>query len=427
MALLQVMGLALAVSTLWPGSAALVLPLARPLRRLSGRVAARATKDESPAVDEEGATRLVPERPSDLLASLESRRPTLEPGPARGHLAGRLRSTPTSLAREEAAARAAEKAEAEAKAAAAAEAAAEAAAAAELGLPPLAERTFLVTGATSGIGRFTAELLAKAGCKVLLHGRDEKKLIHMMKVFNREIPGCRMDAFQADLSLMSEVRELASEVASRHPVIHGILHNAASMDGDFRGKRKLTKEDNEHSMAVNALAPFLLTSLLMENVQASGAGRVVFSSSTTMGKGSFLDDLCCERAWSGNHAYTLGKLCNSMVAQEMHEHFGDAPRLCVHAINPGVVDTKLMRHGASWGRGRRTGRKWRTTFGLLPHVRTATASFEALTKNRFQEVSGLQVEGSPSEVNDPAKRARLWEDLEAITGATWYVPAAVAA
>eukprot|EP00415_Alexandrium_ostenfeldii_P001527 UN1527 len=239
-----------------------------------------------------------------------------------------------------------------------------------------------------------------------------------------------MDGFQADFSLMQEVREFASLVSSRYPVVHGILHNAATIDGDFIGQKKLTKEDLEHTMAVNAMAPYLLTSLLMDNLRASGAGRVVFSSSANMGRGEFLDDPCCEREWSGNHAYRLSKLCNSMVAAEMHERFGDAPRLCFHAIDPGLVDTKLMRQGAVWGKGARRVRHRRKTdsiFGLVPHVRTATASFEALTQNGFQEASGFQVENSPPEVNDASKRAQLWEDFDHLTGATWSAPVSVAA
>lgn len=372
---------------------------------------------------EEGESRNKGAGPADLLAELK-----LEPSRSRVHHNGRLRATPISVAKEKEAVKAAEMAEAEKRAVAAFEAAARDADAADLGLPPLRERTFLVTGATDGIGRFTAELLAKEGCTVLLHGREQRKLVHLMRVFGRDFRRTPLDGFEADLSLMNEVREFASLVSSRYPVIHGILHNAATMDGDLKGKKKVTKEDNEHTIAVNALAPFLLTSMLMENLRASGAGRVVFSSSPNMGKGAFLDDLCCERDWSGNHAYSLSKLCNSMVAAEMHERFGDAPRLCFHAIDPGLVDTKLMRQGAVWGRGKRWNRgKRQTMVGLLPHVRTATASFEALTQNRFQEASGFQVKDSPAEVNDAEKRAQLWEDLEDLTGATWPVPLSVAA
>jgi len=304
---------------------------------------------------------------------------------------------------------------------AAAAAAEKAAAAAALGLPPLAERTYLVTGATSGIGRYTAELLAKAGCMVLVHGRYERRVLSTMRELGRLQPGMRFDGFQADFSMMSEVRELAEMVANRYPVIHGVLHNAATINGKIKGKKQVTREDNEHSMAVNALAPFLLTSLLMENVRASGAGRFVFSSSASMGGAKFLNDLRCERDWSGIHAYSLSKLCNSMVAAELHERFGCAPRLCFHAIDPGLADTKLMRFGASWGKGKGGRQHRKSVYGLLPNVRTANASFQALTENSFQEVSGLRVAQSAPEVHDAAKRDKLWEDFVCLTGATWPV------
>jgi len=298
----------------------------------------------------------------------------------------------------------------------------------QLRLPPLAERTFLVTGSTAGIGRFTAELLAKEGCMVLVHGKDHRKVFSTMQKIQRKHRTARLDGFEADLSMMKEVRELADMVSSRHPVIHGILHNAATIDGDFKGRKKVTREQNEKTLAVNTFAPFLLTSLLLDNVRASGAGRIIFSSSATMGGGEFLDDLLCEREWSGNHAYALSKLCDSMLAAELHERFGHAPKLCFHSIDPGLADTKIMRQGASWGKGRRGGRRWRMPVrGMLPSVRTATASFEALTKDAFQEVSGNQVRDTPEEVRDVSKRAQLWEDLVELTGAEWPVPVSASA
>merc|ERR1712113_508807 len=96
----------------------------------------------------------------------------------------------------------------------------------------------------------------------------------------------------------------------------------------------------------------------------------------------------------------------------MHQRYGDAPRLCFHAIDPGTVDTKLMRHGSSWSCGHRKARAHiRKVVGMFPNVRTATASFEALTKDSFQEVSGTNLANSTREVYDAEKRARLWDDL----------------
>jgi len=293
----------------------------------------------------------------------------------------------------------------------------------ELGLPRIKDRTFLVTGSTNGIGRRTVELLCAQNCTVIMHGRKESRLLHWMDQIKRKNRKATIDGFVADLSLMSDVQEFAELVKERHPVIHGVLHNAATIYGDFTGKRVVTWDQHEHSLAVNVLAPFLLTALLLPAVRASGAGRFIFSSSTNMGFGESLDDLQGERAWSGNRQYRFTKLCDAMIAQELHHRYGEAPNLCFHAIDPGTVDTKLMRHGSGWGQGVRKGRHQRISFnGVYPNVRTATASFQSLTEPGFQRESGRNLEGAPSEIEDAEKRARLFDELSELTGAEWPTP-----
>merc|ERR1719414_1414319 len=117
---------------------------------------------------------------------------------------------------------------------------------------------------------------------------------------------------------MPEVRRLGAEVAAQFPVIHGLLNNAGTFAGDYTDRRKVTAEGNEYSLAVNVLAPFLLTSLLLENVIASGAGRVLVTSSYSAGSNEMLADLQCKRGWSDHTAYELSKLCDAMIAMELH-------------------------------------------------------------------------------------------------------------
>jgi len=289
-----------------------------------------------------------------------------------------------------------------------------------LSLPPLVDRTYLVTGATDGIGLYTADLLAKRGAMVIIHGKDESRVMEAMETIREKHPRARLDGVAYNLKHMSEVRDLASDILEHHPVIHGVLHNAATVDGNFGGRKLVSKEDTEETLAVNAMAPFLLTSLLMDSVRSSGAGRFIFSSSDSMRGGEYLDDLCCDRRWTGNHAYRLSKLCLSMVAEELHQRYGDAPKLTFHAINPGLVETKLQRQCVVWGQKARRGRTRDKVFaGTIPHVRTAKASFDALTEAAFQMNSGSRLDASPNEVFDDAKRAQLWEDLIEYTGATW--------
>lgn len=266
-------------------------------------------------------------------------------------------------------------------------------------LPPISERVFLITGATDGIGEFTAELLAKEKCTVLVHGRNPDKVSRVVNSLTRFSPN--IHGFVADLCLMTEVRRLASEVSDRFPVIHGLLNNAGTFAGDYTRTRKVTAEGNEYSLAVNVLAPFLLTSLLFDNVKASGCGRVIITSSISAGSNDALRDLQCERKWSDHRAYELSKLCDAMMAMELHNRYGNPPRLCFHTMDPGTVDTKMLRAG--WGRG--------------PSVRTATTSFEMLVQDEFQITSGSGNSYCCGEGEQ--SRKRLWQELEKLTGAVY--------
>jgi len=272
--------------------------------------------------------------------------------------------------------------------------------------PPLPQRIFLVTGSTDGIGKFTAEQLAKKGCTVLVHGRNPEKIKRTLQELGRMAPEAKLHGFQADLSLMSEVRRLAAEVSEKFPVIHGLLNNAGTFDGDYTGRRQETSEGNEYSLAVNVMAPFLLSSLLLPNVRASGAGRIIATSSVSKGAGDALGDLQLRQGWSGHRAYSLSKLCDAMMIVEMDKRYGDAPRLCFHTMDPGTVDTKMLRAG--WWSGGAS-------------VRTATKSFRMLSEDSYQAKSGSALGGG--EVSNARLRAKLWEDLEALTGAAWPQPA----
>ncbi|KAJ1639647.1 putative short-chain dehydrogenase [Pavlovales sp. CCMP2436] len=276
-----------------------------------------------------------------------------------------------------------------------------------------APRTFLVTGSTDGIGRFTATQLAKAGHTVLVHGRSAEKVARVVT----EVRACgaaSVDGFVADLSLCSEVRRLGSEVLARHPVLDGLLNNAGTFDGDYTGSRVVTAEGNEYSLAVNVAAPFLLTSLLLPALRKSAHARVLFTSSMSQGSAGVLDDPQMEKGWEGHSAYSFSKLANAMLAVEMHARYADPPRLTVNTMDPGTVDTKMLRAG--WWSGGSS-------------VETATASYWLLTDPRLAETSGKYfVEHGQSRasatVNDADKRRRLWEYLAELTGAAWTPPRA---
>ncbi|CAE7900328.1 DHRSX [Symbiodinium sp. KB8] len=294
-------------------------------------------------------------------------------------------------------------------------------------MPPLEERVYLVTGATKGHGLETAMRLLDSGCSVILHGKSEDLLKRYLSDLSDSFETHKIDGFECDLQEMEDVESLASLIAERHPRIHGILHNAATIDGSFTGKRKYTFNFHaEQTMAVNALAPFYLTSLLLPQLEAAGNARVMFATSPTMGGSDHLDDLKCERYWTGLHSYRLSKLCLEMVAKEMHLRYGAAPNLTFHSFNPGTADTKLMRQGTVYGAGKKMGRGRKIVKteqpNYLPAPRVRKAAYFAMVDDKYQRESGHFVgdaEKMPQVIQDAAAREKLWQEFVELTGAQW--------
>eukprot|EP00967_Tisochrysis_lutea_P048252 scaffold58909_cov31-Tisochrysis_lutea.AAC.1 len=265
-------------------------------------------------------------------------------------------------------------------------------------------KTYLVTGATDGIGRATCDQLVRAGHSVLVHGRDGAKVQTCLDELNALRPGGGRMGFTADLSSMAQVRRLGAEVAAAFPALDGLLNNAGSFDGDYTGQRVVTDEGNEYTLAVNVLAPFLLTSLLLPSLRASGAGRIVISSSVSAGAGNKLGDLQLESAYSGHTAYSLSKLCDAMLSKEMHARYGDPPRLTFNTMDPTAecglgCDTKMLRAG--WG-------------GWGAPATASTISAKMLTLEEWEMKSGTGLT-SLREVANPALRKALWDECMRLT------------
>jgi NAD(P)-dependent dehydrogenase (short-subunit alcohol dehydrogenase family) len=200
--------------------------------------------------------------------------------------------------------------------------------------------TILITGATDGIGRTTAHLLAARGARVVLHGRNQSKLDDVARSVEAQSPGNVAGTLVADLGSLEQVRKLAAAVTAHHPDVGVLLNNA----GVFMNDRVVTEDGFEMTFAVNHLAPFLLTHLLLPQLQAH-RGRVVNVSSIAHKRGELdFDNLQFERNFSGYAAYALSKLANVLFSVELAHRLGD-PGLTVNSLHPGVVTTKLLVGG----------------------------------------------------------------------------------
>ena len=161
----------------------------------------------------------------------------------------------------------------------------------------MAGKTVLVTGGTGGIGRAAAIGLARMGARVGITGRDRARADDAAAAITRETGNPAVDIFVADMSSQAEVRRLAGEVLAAYPRLDVLLNNV----GGFWAHRHVTADGLEHTFALNHLAPFLLTNLLLDRLIASAPARVVTVSSGAHSTGKIdFDDLMGERSYSGS-------------------------------------------------------------------------------------------------------------------------------
>jgi NAD(P)-dependent dehydrogenase (short-subunit alcohol dehydrogenase family) len=199
----------------------------------------------------------------------------------------------------------------------------------------VASRTIVITGASDGIGAAAARTLAKAGEQVVVVGRSAEKTRALAKDIDA-------DYFLADFSDLAQVRTLAEQLKSDYPRIDVLANNA----GGIMGKRTLTVDGNESTFQVNHLAPFLLTTLLMDTLAASGA-KIINTSSAANNFGKLdLSDLTASHGYSTNRAYGTGKLANILFTSELHRRFHERG-ITTAAFHPGVVRTNFAAESAS--------------------------------------------------------------------------------
>ena len=196
-------------------------------------------------------------------------------------------------------------------------------------------RTVLVTGGTAGIGKATAIGLAALGARLAIAGRDLPRAEAAADDIRAATGNPNVDAFGADMSSQAEVRRLAAEVLDAYPRLHVLVNNV----GGFWSGRHVTADGLERTFAVNHLAAFLLTELLMGRLKASAPARVVTVSSGAQSQGTIdFDDLQGERDYSGQTAYNQSKLASVMFTYELARHL-DGTAVTANVLHPGVVNT----------------------------------------------------------------------------------------
>jgi NAD(P)-dependent dehydrogenase (short-subunit alcohol dehydrogenase family) len=270
-------------------------------------------------------------------------------------------------------------------------------------------RTIVITGASDGIGAASARQLHDAGERVVVVGRNPEKTDAVVSALGA-------DSLVADFSDLSQVRELAASLLDRYEKIDVLANNAGGMFGD----RKMTRDGFELTFQVNHLAPFLLTTLLMDRLVDSGASVIQTSSEAARRFARFdIDDLQGERRYSASAAYGNGKLANVLLTKELHRRYGDAGLNAV-AFHPGVIGSGFA--GSSTGVMR-----WFYTSPLTRRLLTSTdvggarLTWLALGKPGVDWQPGEfyannRVARTNRLADDPALAKMLWDRSAAMIG-----------
>jgi retinol dehydrogenase-14 len=206
-------------------------------------------------------------------------------------------------------------------------------------------KTFVVTGGSDGIGLECASQLARAepDCRIVLVGRDPRRTAAAVGRLRAESPTCASDALLCDFTDQSAVRRLADDLLRTCPRIDVLVNNA----GTVFSRRTLTADGIEATFAVNHLAGFLLTELLLECLRESAPSRVVFTSSAGHYSGTLdLDDIGFERGYSNMRAYSRSKLANVLTARELARRLAGSG-VTVTSLHPGAISTNIWS-AAPW-------------------------------------------------------------------------------
>jgi NAD(P)-dependent dehydrogenase (short-subunit alcohol dehydrogenase family) len=284
----------------------------------------------------------------------------------------------------------------------------------DAGAASLAGRTCLVTGATSGIGQEIAVGLARLGATVGVVCRDRRRGEATLAELRRHTDADRVLLFEADLASQAEVRALAADVQKRLPALHVLVNNAGVVNLGYT----TTVDGIETVFAVNHLAPFLLTNLLLDQLRASAPARVVTVASDAhkFVRGIDFDDLGHERRYRWTRVYGQSKLANVLFTAELARRLAGSgvTATCLH---PGAVGTRLGQNNGWWAK--------LLTRSLRPFFRTPaqgadTAVYLASAPGLETLSGGYFVNRRPRRpskaAEDHAMAARLWDVSARLSG-----------
>ena len=274
-------------------------------------------------------------------------------------------------------------------------------------------KTVLITGGTSGIGKAAAVALAAMGAKVVVVGRNPERGEAALEEIREQGHSDSVELILADLCVQSEVRRLAETFLARHDRLDVLANNA----GLVQSRRTETPDGIEMTLAINHLAPFLLTNLLLDRLKESAPSRVITVSSEAQRWASMdFGDLQSRRKYRGFPVYGMTKLANIMFTYELAKRL-KGTGVTANCLHPGGVGTNF---------GKNNGGPMALFFrAAKPFMRTPEQGSDTLiwlaSSSEVEEVSGKyfsdREEIEAQEIaNDPEARRTLWEMSEELTG-----------
>ena len=274
-------------------------------------------------------------------------------------------------------------------------------------------KTWVVTGATSGIGEETALGLAKLGARIVLIGRDPERTKHSVERVRSESGNDRVESLLGDFESHQDIRRLAADILEACPRLDVLVNNA----GIITLKRPTTEEDFEAMFGVNHLGYFTLTNLLLDRHHQSAPARIVNVASNAHRFGSLdIDDLQSEKSFGGMKSYGRSKSANILFTVELARRL-EGTHVTVNCLHPGAVATRLGHNNGTLGSAVT---KIISVFMLTP-ARGALTSIHLASSAAVEGVSGryfakCREQKPTSTASDPAVAARLWQASRQLTG-----------
>lgn len=277
----------------------------------------------------------------------------------------------------------------------------------------LAGKYVLVTGATSGMGKVTARQLAERGATVVLTGRNAEKTQATVQEIQRQVPNSDVKSLVADLTSLAQARSLAQAYRDTYTRLDVLIHNA----GGMFGSRQLSADGQEMTFALNVFAPFLLTHLLLDPLQASAPARIItIASAQHAGKQVPFEDMTHQQAYKPLQVYAEAKLMAIMFTYALARRL-QGTNVTANTLHPGVVATNF---------GKDAGGMWPVMFTLLAPFelspeKGAQTSVYLASSPEVATVSGEYfVKSKPARSSeashDAVAQERLWALCEQVTG-----------